>query len=108
MATIIDGKAVAARVRADVATGVTELVAETGAPPGLATVLVGDDPGSDIYVSNKQKASREVGIDGRDHRLAADASQDEVGELLSGLNDDTTISGILLQLPVPDQLDGDA
>ena len=69
-ATIIDGKAVAARVRAEVAEGVSALVAETGAPPGLATVLVGEDPGSAIYVANKQKASAEVGIEGRDHRLA--------------------------------------
>jgi methylenetetrahydrofolate dehydrogenase (NADP+)/methenyltetrahydrofolate cyclohydrolase len=107
-ATIIDGKAVAARVRADVAAGVSALVAETGAPPGLATVLVGEDPGSAIYVANKQKASAEVGIEGRDHRLAADVSQDEVAELLASLNDDPAVSGILLQLPVPDHLDGDA
>ncbi len=108
MATIIDGKAVAARVREEVAAGVAELVAETGAPPGLATVLVGDDPASDIYVSNKQKACREVGIDGRDHRLPADASQEEVADLLASLGDDPAVSGILLQLPVPDHLDGDA
>ena len=77
-------------------------------PPGLATVLVGDDPASAIYVNNKQKACREVGIDGRDHRLAADASQDEAAELLATLNDDPSVSGILLQVPVPEQLDGDA
>jgi methylenetetrahydrofolate dehydrogenase (NADP+) / methenyltetrahydrofolate cyclohydrolase len=108
VATIIDGKAVAARVRAEVAEGVSALVAETGAPPGLATVLVGEDPASAIYVANKQKASAEVGIEGRDHRLAADVSQDEVAELLASLNDDPAVSGILLQLPVPDHLDGDA
>ena len=107
-ATIIDGKAVAARVREEVAAGVAELVAETGAPPGLATVLVGDDPASAIYVANKQKASREVGIEGLDRRLAADATQDEVAEVLTALNDDPAVSGILLQLPVPDHLDGDA
>jgi methylenetetrahydrofolate dehydrogenase (NADP+)/methenyltetrahydrofolate cyclohydrolase len=107
-ATIIDGKAVAARVRAEVAEGVSALVAETGAPPGLATVLVGDDPGSAIYVANKQKACREVGIDGVDRRLPADATQDEVAETLTALNDDPAVSGILLQLPVPDHLDGDA
>jgi methylenetetrahydrofolate dehydrogenase (NADP+)/methenyltetrahydrofolate cyclohydrolase len=108
VATIIDGKAVAARVREEVAAGVSALVAETGAAPGLATVLVGEDPGSAIYVANKQKASAEVGIEGRDHRLAADVTQDEVADLLASLNDDPAISGILLQLPVPDHLDGDA
>jgi methylenetetrahydrofolate dehydrogenase (NADP+) / methenyltetrahydrofolate cyclohydrolase len=107
-ATVIDGKAVAARVREEVAAGVAELVAETGAPPGLATVLVGDDPGSVIYVANKQKACREVGIDGRDHRLPTDASQEEVTDLLTSLNEDAGVSGILLQIPVPDHLDGDA
>jgi methylenetetrahydrofolate dehydrogenase (NADP+) / methenyltetrahydrofolate cyclohydrolase len=108
MATIIDGKAVAARVRQEVAAGVAELVEETGTAPGLATVLVGDDPGSAIYVTNKQKASREVGIEGRDHRLPADASQDRVAELIGALNDDPAVSGILLQIPVPEGLDGDA
>jgi methylenetetrahydrofolate dehydrogenase (NADP+)/methenyltetrahydrofolate cyclohydrolase len=108
VATIIDGKAVAARVREDVAAGVSALVAETGVAPGLATVLVGDDPASAVYIANKQKASAEVGIEGRDHRLAADVSQDEVAELLASLNDDPAISGILLQLPVADHLDGDA
>jgi len=108
MATIIDGKAVAARVREEVAAGVSALVAETGVAPGLATVLVGEDPASAIYIANKQKASAEVGIEGRDHRLAADVSQEEVAELLASLNEDPAISGILLQLPVPDHLDGDA
>ena len=108
VATIIDGKAVAARVRGEVAAGVSALVAETGAPPGLATVLVGEDPASAIYIANKQKASAEVGIEGRDHRLAADVSQDEVAELLGSLNEDPAVSGILLQLPVPAHLDDDA
>jgi methylenetetrahydrofolate dehydrogenase (NADP+) / methenyltetrahydrofolate cyclohydrolase len=108
VATIIDGKAVAARVRGEVAAGVSALVAETGAPPGLATVLVGEDPASAIYIANKQKASAEVGIEGRDHRLADDVSQDEVAELLASLNEDPAVSGILLQLPVPAHLDGDA
>jgi methylenetetrahydrofolate dehydrogenase (NADP+)/methenyltetrahydrofolate cyclohydrolase len=104
-ATIIDGKAIAQDVRAQVARDVAALVADTDAPPGLATVLVGDDPGSDIYVSGKQRASREVGIEGFDHRLAADAGQAEVAELLHQLNDDARVSGILLQLPLPDHLD---
>jgi methylenetetrahydrofolate dehydrogenase (NADP+)/methenyltetrahydrofolate cyclohydrolase len=105
-ATIIDGKAVAARVRAEVAQEVERFVAEAGAPPGLATVLVGDDPASAIYVRNKHKAAMEVGIETFDHRLPAAASQDEVAALLAQLNRDPAVSGILLQLPVPAPLDG--
>jgi methylenetetrahydrofolate dehydrogenase (NADP+) / methenyltetrahydrofolate cyclohydrolase len=107
-ATIIDGKAVAARVRQEVARGVAAFAAEVGEPPGLATILVGDDPGSQIYVANKQKACSEVGLRGVDLRLVADVSQDAVAEEIEALNDDPLVSGILLQLPVPDHLDGDA
>jgi methylenetetrahydrofolate dehydrogenase (NADP+) / methenyltetrahydrofolate cyclohydrolase len=107
-ATIIDGKAVAADVRAEVAREVAAFAHDTGAAPGLATVLVGDDPASDIYVSGKQRACAEVGIEGFDHRLPAGSSQDEVAGLLGELNADPRVSGILLQLPVPDQLDGAA
>jgi methylenetetrahydrofolate dehydrogenase (NADP+)/methenyltetrahydrofolate cyclohydrolase len=107
-ATIIDGKAVAQRVRADVARDVEAFVAETGVRPGLATVLVGDDAASAIYVGGKQKASEEVGIVGFDHRLPADASQDQLATLLDELNADVAVSGILLQLPVPGQIDGAA
>jgi methylenetetrahydrofolate dehydrogenase (NADP+)/methenyltetrahydrofolate cyclohydrolase len=108
VATIIDGKAVAARVRQEVARGVAEFAAEVGEPPGLATILVGDDPASEIYVANKQKACAEVGIRGVDLRLVADVSQDAVAEEIEALNDDPLVSGILLQIPVPDHLDGDA
>jgi methylenetetrahydrofolate dehydrogenase (NADP+)/methenyltetrahydrofolate cyclohydrolase len=107
-ATIIDGKAVAARVREEVAREVPAVEAELGHPPGLATVLAGDDPASDIYVSNKQRACQEVGIRGFDLRLAADVAQEEVAERLRALNDDPAVSGIVLQLPVPDHLDPDA
>ena len=107
-ATIIDGKAVAARVRDEVARGVVELVAETGRPPGLATVLVGDDPGSAVYVNGKQRACREVGMAAFDKRLPADASHQRVAEELSALNQDAAVSGVLLQLPVPAPLDGPA
>jgi methylenetetrahydrofolate dehydrogenase (NADP+) / methenyltetrahydrofolate cyclohydrolase len=107
-ATIIDGKAVAARVRAQVAQEVADFQAQTGFAPGLATVLVGDDPASDVYVSGKQRASAEVGIAGFDHRLTAACAQDEVAARLAELNDDARVSGILLQLPVPDHLDGGA
>jgi methylenetetrahydrofolate dehydrogenase (NADP+)/methenyltetrahydrofolate cyclohydrolase len=105
-AKIIDGKAVAARVRAEVAKEVEAFVAEYGRPPGLATVLVGDDPASAVYVGNKQKASAEVGIQGFDHRLPADAAEDEVIALIERLNADDDVSGILCQLPVPPHMDG--
>jgi methylenetetrahydrofolate dehydrogenase (NADP+)/methenyltetrahydrofolate cyclohydrolase len=105
-AQIIDGKAVAARVRAQVATTVAEFVAEHGRAPGLATILVGDDPASAIYVGGKQKASAEVGIQGFDHRLPADAPEDEVIGLIERLNADDEVSGILCQLPVPPHMDG--
>jgi methylenetetrahydrofolate dehydrogenase (NADP+) / methenyltetrahydrofolate cyclohydrolase len=105
-ARIIDGRAVAARVRAEVADGVAEFMAQHGSPPGLATVLVGEDPGSAIYVAGKQKATAEIGMRGFDHRLAADATREQVVELIQQLNADPAVSGILCQLPVPDHLDG--
>jgi methylenetetrahydrofolate dehydrogenase (NADP+)/methenyltetrahydrofolate cyclohydrolase len=108
MTQIIDGKAVAADVRARVARDVEEFSAEHGFAPALATVLVGDDPASHVYVANKRKASAEVGISSVHHELPADTSQDELAELITSLNDDEAVSGILLQLPVPDQIDGDA
>jgi methylenetetrahydrofolate dehydrogenase (NADP+)/methenyltetrahydrofolate cyclohydrolase len=105
-ATVIDGRAVAARVRGEVARDVEAFVAEHGRRPGLATVLVGADPASAVYVGAKQKACREVGIEGFDHRLAADAPREEVVALLARLNADRTVSAILCQLPVPAHLDG--
>ena len=105
-AQIIDGKAVAARVRAEVTQEVEQFVTEYGRAPGLATVLVGDDAASALYVNGKQKASAEVGIQGFDHRLRADAPEDEVIALIERLNADDEVSGILCQLPVPDHLDG--
>jgi methylenetetrahydrofolate dehydrogenase (NADP+)/methenyltetrahydrofolate cyclohydrolase len=104
-ATIIDGKAIAAQVRGEVAAGVRELTAHMGSPPGLATVLVGDDPASDVYVSAKQRACVEVGMVPVDRRLPADASSDLVAAELESLNADDEVSGILLQLPLPSQLD---
>jgi methylenetetrahydrofolate dehydrogenase (NADP+) / methenyltetrahydrofolate cyclohydrolase len=105
---IIDGKAIAAQVRAEVADDVAAWVRDGHAAPGLATVLVGDDPASAVYVGGKQRASAEVGIEGFDHRLAQDTSHDEVARLLAELNDDPRVSGILLQLPTPPQVDGGA
>ncbi|MEI7625423.1 MAG: bifunctional methylenetetrahydrofolate dehydrogenase/methenyltetrahydrofolate cyclohydrolase FolD [Actinomycetota bacterium] len=106
--TIIDGKAVAQRVRAEVAQGVAEFFKHTGQRPGLATVLVGDDPASAVYVTNKRKACEEVGIEGFHRELSADASQGEVAEVLEELNAMAEVSGILLQLPAPQQIDDDA
>ena len=106
-ATVIDGKAVAARIRAQVAEEVEAFTSETGRTPGLATVLVGDDMGSAVYVSNKQRASAEVGMRAIDERLPAEASFEEVSVLLARLNDDPDVSGVLLQLPLPEHLDGE-
>ncbi|HEV2999232.1 MAG TPA: bifunctional methylenetetrahydrofolate dehydrogenase/methenyltetrahydrofolate cyclohydrolase FolD [Solirubrobacteraceae bacterium] len=106
MATIIDGKAIAAAARERVARDVEAFRADTGRRPGLATVLVGDDPASGIYVGGKQKACREAGIAGFDHRLPADVPRDSVVGLLAELNADPAVSGIIVQLPVPGHLDG--
>src|ERR671916_2356960 len=105
-AKIIDGKAVAGRVRQEVADDVADWVAAGNEPPGLATVLVGDDPASAVYVGGKQKATHEVGMQGFDHRLPADTPQAEVEALLGELNGDPRVSGILLQLPTPGHIDG--
>ena len=105
-ATVIDGRAVAARVRAQVAEDVRAFVDEYGRRPGLATVLIGEDPASAIYVGGKQKAGAEVGIAGFDHRLPPDASRDEAIALIDELNRNPEVSGIICQLPVPDHLDG--
>jgi methylenetetrahydrofolate dehydrogenase (NADP+)/methenyltetrahydrofolate cyclohydrolase len=107
-ATIIDGREAAARVRAEVASEVAEIVKDGGRPPGLATILVGDDPASEVYVRNKRKVSAEVGITDHHRHLAADVSQDEVAAAIADCNDDPDVSGILLQLPVPEGLDGAA
>src|SRR5829696_653962 len=105
-AEIIDGKAIAEEVRREVAAEVAEWVAAGHNAPGLATVLVGEDPASAVYVGGKQKATHEVGMQGFDHRLAADTPQADVEALLAELNADARVSGILLQLPTPPHIDG--
>jgi methylenetetrahydrofolate dehydrogenase (NADP+)/methenyltetrahydrofolate cyclohydrolase len=107
-ARIIDGKAIAARVRGEVALEVEEFTQRAGTPPGLATVLVGEDPASTVYVGGKQRACLEVGMVPFDRRLSAKASFEEVAEELERLNEDRAVNGVLLQLPVPDHLDGPA
>jgi methylenetetrahydrofolate dehydrogenase (NADP+)/methenyltetrahydrofolate cyclohydrolase len=106
-AQIIDGKAIAAQVRADVAKDVAAFAEEFGgAVPGLATILVGDDPASAVYVNGKQKACAEVGMQGFNFPLPADTPREEVVELIERLNADPAVSGILCQLPLPEHLDG--
>jgi len=107
-ATVIDGKAVAASVRESVKGEVEELTARIGRPPGLATVLVGDDPASAIYVGNKRKASEEVDIRSFHHEPEGSISQEELLDLVNELNDSDEIDGILVQLPLPDQIDSAA
>src|SRR4051794_6933036 len=107
-AQLIDGKAIAQDVRAEIRAEVAGWVAAGHAPPGLATVLVGDDPASAIYVGGKQRASAEVGIRPFDHRLPADATGADVAGLLDALNRDPGASGSPLQRPPPPQVDGSA
>jgi methylenetetrahydrofolate dehydrogenase (NADP+) / methenyltetrahydrofolate cyclohydrolase len=99
----MDGKALAERARGQVA----EEVAALSRPVGLATVLVGDDPASAVYVRSKQKACREVGIEPFDHNLSADISQEDLLALVEQLNADDAVTGILVQLPLPEQIDED-
>ena len=103
-ATIIDGKAVAAQVRAEVAADVAAFTASHGERPGLATILVGDDPGSAVYVAGKQRASAEVGMAAVSETLPATASHDDVAAVIQRLNADPHVHGILLQLPLPGDL----
>jgi methylenetetrahydrofolate dehydrogenase (NADP+) / methenyltetrahydrofolate cyclohydrolase len=105
MATIIDGKAVAARIREQVAEDVAQLVSERGSPPGLATVLVGADPPSQIYVAGKHRACAEVGIASIERELPEDTGQEELAAVVSELNADPAVSGIIVQLPLPGHLD---
>jgi methylenetetrahydrofolate dehydrogenase (NADP+)/methenyltetrahydrofolate cyclohydrolase len=104
-ATVIDGKAVAASVRERVRGEVEGLAAELGRPPGLATVLVGDDPASAIYVRRKREACEEVGIRSIHNEPDGSISQDELLDLVRELNESDEVDGILVQLPLPDQID---
>lgn len=107
-AQIIDGKHIAAARRQALAVEVAAFVAEHGRAPGLATVLIGGDPASEVYVGGKHRACQEVGITSFDHRLPATASTAEVEALIDALNADDSVDGVLCQLPLPAPLDGDA
>jgi methylenetetrahydrofolate dehydrogenase (NADP+)/methenyltetrahydrofolate cyclohydrolase len=106
-AQIIDGKAVAAGVRERVAAEVVEFDREHGRAPQLVTVIVGDDPASEVYVAGKHRACKEVGFRSAHHGLPAETTEAELLKLVDELNRDDDIDGILVQLPVPDQIDPD-
>lgn len=104
-AVVIDGKAVASRLKTSIAAEVAAIVAKGGERPGLAVILVGDDPASQVYVASKHRQMLEVGMLSFDYRLPADATQDAVLSLIQRLNTDEQIDGILVQLPLPSHLD---
>ncbi|MBR5295415.1 MAG: bifunctional 5,10-methylene-tetrahydrofolate dehydrogenase/5,10-methylene-tetrahydrofolate cyclohydrolase, partial [Clostridia bacterium] len=101
MAILIDGKETSKKVREEIKKETENLVKESGVRPGLAVILVGDDPASAIYVRNKKKGCEEVGFLSREYRLPAETSEEEVLSLIDTLNADDEIHGILVQLPVP-------
>jgi len=101
----IDGKAAAQAIRDRIATEVAALSEKTGRVPGLAVVLVGDDPASAVYVRSKARATEQAGMQGFEHRLPASTSQDELVALVDRLNADPAVDGILVQLPLPPQID---
>lgn len=104
-AQLIDGKGLALEIRQGIAQDIEALVGQTGVRPGLAVVLVGDDPASAVYVRNKKKACDTAGLYVDDHALPATASQEELLKLIDQLNADPKIHGILVQLPLPSQID---
>jgi methylenetetrahydrofolate dehydrogenase (NADP+) / methenyltetrahydrofolate cyclohydrolase len=104
-ALLIDGKDFAAGLRSRIAAGVQSFVSETGATPGLAVILVGEDPASAVYVRNKAKQTVEVGMQSFEHKLPADTPQADLIALVEKLNADPTVDGILVQLPLPKHLD---
>jgi methylenetetrahydrofolate dehydrogenase (NADP+) / methenyltetrahydrofolate cyclohydrolase len=106
-ARLIDGKAVASEVRARVASEVADFTAEHGRAPRLATVIVGDDPASEIYVANKLRACTEAGMGSVHHGLGGETTEAELLELVAALGEDEDVDGILVQLPVPEQIDPD-
>lgn len=107
-ATIIDGKAVAERMQAEIGAEAAQFQAEHGYPPGLGVVLVGDDPASQMYVRMKRKACEKVGIHSVGHVLPASSTQTEIEAAVQSLNDDPVIHGILVQLPMPKHINEEA
>lgn len=108
VAKIIDGKAIAAELRAGIGAAVRVLRDEHGFTPGLAVVLVGDDPASQVYVRNKGRQAREADMNSFIHALPSDTSQDKLLSLVRDLNEDASVNGILVQLPLPLHIDAQA
>ena len=105
MGTIIDGKAFAANLRSDITRKVALLKHNHSLTPGLAVVLVGEDPASQVYVRSKGKQTTEAGMNSYEHKLLADTSQEDLLQLIDQLNNDPDVHGILVQLPLPDHID---
>lgn len=105
MAGILDGKALAALVQTELTEEVKTLTARYGRPPGLAVLMVGDNPASAAYVRNKEQACAKVGIASFGKHFPADATQAELSQTIQALNEDDRVDGILVQLPLPDHLD---
>ena len=105
MAKIIDGKAISKQIREEIAAETLEFAAKSGFKPGLAVVIVGEDPASQVYVRNKRKACDEVGFYSESYELPAETTQEELEALVDKLNNDDKIHGILVQLPLPKHLD---
>lgn len=106
-ATLIDGKAIAAALRAEMAARVADLTAKGQRPPGLAVVLVGEDPASQVYVASKAKQTVEIGMRSFEHKLPAETPETELLALIARLNADPAVDGILVQLPLPKHIDAD-
>lgn len=104
-AKILDGKAIAKQVQAEIKTEVTAFVAESNVTPALAAVLVGEDPASQVYVRNKERACKRAGLSSQLHRMSAESTTEDVLAKVNSLNEDTNVHGILVQLPLPDQVD---
>src|SRR5580692_4035370 len=104
-AIVIDGQAIAARLREHVAAAVAELRARHGVTPGLAAIIVGDDPASQIYVRNKARACAATGLASFEHRLPGSAAEAEIIALVEQLDRDDQVDGLLVQLPLPDAVD---
>lgn len=105
MAKIIDGKAISKQIREEISAERAEFTAKTGITPGLAVIIVGEDPASQVYVRNKRKACDEVGFYSESYELPAETTQEELETLVDKLNNDDKIHGILVQLPLPKHLD---
>ena len=106
-AQIIDGKAIAARIKQDLAIIIQNKVAQGNRKPGLAVILVGDDPASTIYVRHKRQACEDIGIHSVYHHLESDVTEEKLLDLIKTINHDKDIDGILLQLPLPKHIDAD-